>query len=258
MRRALTGIAASIALHVAVIVVAVLLVKLPKREAKQAVVFEVAPRPVSAPELPPWPGAPTERAAAPEPPPPPPPPPPQIPTPRPPERRQITRDVARRARRAPPGDPGPIAPVPTSEAENVIAGAPPGFKLGLSAPGEGTLPVAGGTSAGSGPPGGGGAWGQGGGGGSLAQKPRPLNAPAHLKLDYTQAADEAGVEGIVAVRIAIDDRGNVTQVVVLRGLGYGLDELAVAEAKKLRFAPARDANGNPISATILWKYEFSP
>jgi protein TonB len=60
---------------------------------------------------------------------------------------------------------------------------------------------------------------------------------ALVKPTYTESARSAQIEGVVRVEITVDDQGNVLSVKVLRGLGYGLDEAAVAAAKKMAFEP---------------------
>lgn len=56
--------------------------------------------------------------------------------------------------------------------------------------------------------------------------------------EYTREARAARVEGRVRLELVIDDQGNVKEVKVLKGLGYGLDDAAIAAAKRIRFKPA--------------------
>jgi TonB family protein len=67
-------------------------------------------------------------------------------------------------------------------------------------------------------------------------KPRP---------EYTPAAIQAKVEGMVSVRIRVSAAGSVTVLGVTNGLGYGLDQSAIRAVEGTRFRPATDANGNP-------------
>jgi TonB family protein len=67
-------------------------------------------------------------------------------------------------------------------------------------------------------------------------KPRP---------EYTPAAIQAKVEGMVSVRIRVSAAGSVTVLGVTNGLGYGLDQSAIRAVEGTRFRPAMDANGNP-------------
>lgn len=54
-------------------------------------------------------------------------------------------------------------------------------------------------------------------------------------LHYPESALEAGVEGTVHIRYAIDHKGVVGEVRVLRGLGHGCDEEAIRLVRMLRF-----------------------
>ncbi len=74
--------------------------------------------------------------------------------------------------------------------------------------------------------------------------------------DYTQAAVDARIEGPVKLRLTISDTGKVTKVEVLEGLGYGLDEAAVAAAKQFVFEPA-EINGAPSSVVLTFTINFS-
>ena len=55
---------------------------------------------------------------------------------------------------------------------------------------------------------------------------------------YTQEARAKHVEGTVTVMAAIDIDGNATPMQVVKGLGYGLDENALAAVQQWRFEPA--------------------
>jgi len=84
-------------------------------------------------------------------------------------------------------------------------------------------------------------------------KPRPVNVPQPA---YTDRAREAGVEGKVRVELTVDETGRVIAVRVLQGLGYGLDEAAVAAAERASFAPAVRC-GKPSRATFTMGIRFS-
>jgi protein TonB len=55
---------------------------------------------------------------------------------------------------------------------------------------------------------------------------------------YTSEGRQASVEGVVKLEVSIDENGRVTNVRVLKGLGFGLDEAAVAAARQWTFKPA--------------------
>ena len=58
-------------------------------------------------------------------------------------------------------------------------------------------------------------------------------------LKRTEAAIQHHVEGKIRLKILVDDSGTVRKITSLNSLGYGLDEVAIQAAKKLRFIPAR-------------------
>ena len=72
---------------------------------------------------------------------------------------------------------------------------------------------------------------------------------------YTMAAKRAGVEGKVVLRVLIDKKGRVTKVIKIKGLGYGLDERAMAAVKKWTYAPAT-LDGRPIPGKGRVEVEF--
>jgi protein TonB len=86
-----------------------------------------------------------------------------------------------------------------------------------------------------------------------AAKPKPLNVPQPA---YTERAREAGIEGKVRVELTVDETGHVVSVRVIQGLGYGLDEAAVAAAQSATFEPAVRC-GKPARATFTISMRFS-
>jgi TonB family protein len=72
---------------------------------------------------------------------------------------------------------------------------------------------------------------------------------------YPEAAQRAGLEGLVVLRATIDERGRVGDLEVLRGLGLGLDEAAVAAVRHWRFRPATRA-GKPVKVIYILSVYF--
>ena len=64
---------------------------------------------------------------------------------------------------------------------------------------------------------------------------------------YPEVARRAGVEGTVVLDATIDEKGEVTDVVVLRGLPLGVSEAAVEAVLHWVYRPARGKNG-PIAS----------
>ncbi len=86
-----------------------------------------------------------------------------------------------------------------------------------------------------------------------AIKPKPVNVPQPA---FTEAARAANVEGKVRVELTVDETGRVVEVRVLQGLGYGLDEAALAAARAATFEPALRC-GKPTRATFTISMRFT-
>jgi TonB family protein len=56
--------------------------------------------------------------------------------------------------------------------------------------------------------------------------------------DYTREARKAKISGTVTVSLVVDEHGTPTDLKVVRGLGYGLDEEALKAVSRYRFEPA--------------------
>jgi vitamin B12 transporter len=76
-----------------------------------------------------------------------------------------------------------------------------------------------------------------------------------VEAEYPSVALEAGREGSVVLKLAIDAAGSVVDASVERAAGDGFDEAARAAALRFRFSPARRA-GEPVASRILYRYEF--
>ena len=72
---------------------------------------------------------------------------------------------------------------------------------------------------------------------------------------YTMQARQAEIEGVVRVEVTVDETGKVIAARVVSGLGYGLDESALAAAKASVFDPASRC-GKPIVGTIVLPFRF--
>ena len=65
---------------------------------------------------------------------------------------------------------------------------------------------------------------------AIQSKPAPV---------YTEEARRLHVEGDVVVQVVFSATGEIRIVGVVKGLGHGLDEAAVAATRQIRFTPAR-------------------
>jgi TonB family protein len=77
-----------------------------------------------------------------------------------------------------------------------------------------------------------------------------------ISAEYPAAAQAAGIEGEVLLRLTIEIDGSVSVVEVIKTAGFGLDEAAVVAAKRFIFQPALQ-NNTPSRAQILYRYRFS-
>jgi len=68
---------------------------------------------------------------------------------------------------------------------------------------------------------------------------------------YTMQARQAEIEGVVRVRVTVDETGHVINAAVVSGLGYGLDEAALAAARATTFTPASQCGKPVVGSTIL-------
>ena len=75
----------------------------------------------------------------------------------------------------------------------------------------------------------------------ITYKPNPV---------YTDEARSLKLEGEVLLEVSFAANGSLHVNKVVRGLGHGLDEAAVAAANKMRFKPAL-RNGQPVDATAV-------
>jgi len=89
----------------------------------------------------------------------------------------------------------------------------------------------------------------------LTSMPRPKKL---IKAKYPEEARAAGIEGETLLKLHIDERGRVTKVEVIKGIGHQLDQLAASAAKRFRFEPARVGNvtvPTVIPFTYRWEIE---
>jgi TonB family protein len=89
--------------------------------------------------------------------------------------------------------------------------------------------------------------------GSGIEPPRLLK---EVKADYTDEARRRNLQGDVVLEIVVRRDGSVGDVTVLKGLGSGLDQRAVAAVRQWRFAPA-SRRGTPVDVIVEVAVEFT-
>lgn len=179
-----------------------------------------------------------------EPPPPPPPPPPELPRPEPPKPKPTQAVEFEKTVEAPPTPP---VEAPPSTAKPMV------LKQGLSSSSFATGGVSTGLSV-----------SQGNTTAVAATKGGPVDGPyatvpfsaaatpPRLRfrptMEVPDAARAAEVEGVIEVRIDLDDKGRPVKVTVVRGLGYGTDEACQAAWMRSSWKPAESVAG-PVAVT---------
>jgi len=89
--------------------------------------------------------------------------------------------------------------------------------------------------------------------GSGVTPPRLLR---EVKAEYTDEARRRNITGDVILEIVVTRSGSVGDVTVLRGLGLGLDQRAIAAVRQWRFDPAR-LRGTPVDVIVEVAVEFT-
>lgn len=101
--------------------------------------------------------------------------------------------------------------------------------------------------------------GSGGGTGGGPYRPgsgiTPPRVLREVKADYTESARQRAITGEVVVEVVVRRNGSVGDVTLLHGLGYGLDDRAMAAVREWRFAPA-ERLGVPVDVVVEVGVEF--
>ena len=75
------------------------------------------------------------------------------------------------------------------------------------------------------------------------------------KVHYTEIAKRIGLEGTVYIQAKIDKNGDVVEVIVLKGLGAGLDEEALNAVKLTKFVPGKQ-RGKSVKVKMVIPIKF--
>jgi len=73
---------------------------------------------------------------------------------------------------------------------------------------------------------------------------------------YTQDALVLEIEGEVSFSLTVTQEGQVAHPKIIKSLGYGLDEQALAALEKYRFLPATNGFGEPQESQIVYTFVF--
>jgi TonB family protein len=135
-------------------------------------------------------------------------------------------------------------------AKSLIASNGTGSGGGIgSGPGGG---VGSGSGAGYGP-------GHGGGiGGGAYRIGGGVSAPSviyKVEPEYSEEARKAKFQGTVVLFVVVDEKGNPTQLRVIRPLGLGLDQKAIEAVEKWKFNPGKK-DGKPVAVQATIEVNF--
>jgi TonB family protein len=75
---------------------------------------------------------------------------------------------------------------------------------------------------------------------------------------FTQEAGIAKYGGTVTLLVVVTPEGRATDIKVIKGLQYGLEQSAIDTVQQWRFAPARDPDGNPVGVRQTIEVIFHP
>ena len=89
--------------------------------------------------------------------------------------------------------------------------------------------------------------------GSGIEPPRLLR---EIKADYTDDARRRGITGEVILEIVVQRDGTVGTISLLKSVGAGLDQRAIAAVKQWQFSPARK-QGEPVDVIVQVAVEFN-
>jgi protein TonB len=87
----------------------------------------------------------------------------------------------------------------------------------------------------------------------IAQFPASLG---EVKAEYPEEAKRMGIEGRVKLRVSLDRQGHVRSVRVAKRAGNGFDEAAKQALMRMRFSPARTADGRAVDWEFTYDYGF--
>jgi len=87
-------------------------------------------------------------------------------------------------------------------------------------------------------------------------KPKALNFNPRKTPPYSDAAVLSDAWTKAWMLLDVSERGDVTRVKFLKRPGFDLEKIAIKEAFKLKFSPARDGRGNPLRVYVVWPIEW--
>jgi TonB family protein len=91
---------------------------------------------------------------------------------------------------------------------------------------------------------------------NLSRLYKPVSIIYKTEPQYTDAARDNNIHGVVRLRALLRGDGTVGGVIVLKTLDSGLDKNSIAVARQIRFRPAT-FDGRPVAQFMLLEYYFN-
>jgi len=73
---------------------------------------------------------------------------------------------------------------------------------------------------------------------------------------YSDEARKAKLQGSVMLRLIVMPDGRATNISVVKGIGFGLDDRAIEAVRNWHFKPGRDAAGKSVPAWVTVEVVF--
>ena len=89
----------------------------------------------------------------------------------------------------------------------------------------------------------------------ISKQAEPIWVPGGEDI-YPPEPKRLGIEGVVRLKVGIDETGRVVQVKVLEKVGHGFDEAATKAMRQAKFKPAVTSDGKAVPSVIIWSYRF--
>ena len=95
--------------------------------------------------------------------------------------------------------------------------------------------------------------------GEKVYPPREVTVKAKIKSrplpHYTEEARQHGAHGTVVLQLVLRASGDVTDIIIIKGLPYGLSEEGIKAAQGIKFEPAMK-DDHKVSQSLMVEYEF--
>ncbi len=91
----------------------------------------------------------------------------------------------------------------------------------------------------------------------VEELPEPIGGISNIQKNiiYPELAKKAGLEGLVVIRAAVDEKGNVIKTQIMKGIGGGCDEAAEDAVLKTKFKPGSQ-RGIPVRVWVSVPVRF--